>query len=148
MWRGNPHFGRITLGIDPDNNVSFSPVVEVVTAARTLTEADSGKTLSMQAAGGAAITLPALKAGLKFRFVVGLAFATTNWVVGTAGAAAIIEGPLIVNGAAVPASNEKQINFVATAEGLGDWAEVVCDGTQWLLSGVGGGAGSITVTAP
>ena len=118
-----------------------------ITAAKTLTNADSGKTCYLNAAAGAAITLPAPKAGLKFKFVTKLAFATTPWTIGTNGGADIIEGTVIVNGASVNGSNEDQIEFDESAESLGDWVELECDGTSWFLSGVGNAAGSIVLTA-
>ncbi|QCZ35015.1 hypothetical protein D8Z79_025805 (plasmid) [Escherichia fergusonii] len=121
--------------------------VETISAAQTLTEADSGKVLILNAAAGATITLPALGSGLRFKFVVGAAFATTNWVVDSA-EGDNINGILVVNGASVAASGEDQVDFVASAESIGDYIELVCDGSQWLLSGVGSAAGSITTTDP
>lgn len=121
--------------------------VETISAAQTLTEADSGKVLILNAAAGATITLPALGSGLRFKFVVGAAFATTNWVVDSA-EGDNINGILVVNGASVAASGEDQVDFVASSESIGDYIELVCDGSQWLLSGVGSAAGSITTTDP
>lgn len=120
---------------------------EVVAAAKTLTAADSGKTFLLQAATGAAITLPAPVAGLNYKFVVGLAFATTAWTVVTAAGANIIQGTVIVNGASVLGENEDTITFAHAAESVGDHASVVSDGTNWYVSGVGSAASSITLTA-
>ena len=121
--------------------------VEAVTGAITLTAEDSGKVLILKAAAGAQITLPAVatSSGLRFKFVVGLAFATTNWTV--LAASNIIEGSVIVNGAHVAGVNENTISFVASAESVGDFAELVCDGTNWYVNGSGVTAGSITLTA-
>lgn len=121
--------------------------VEAVTGAVTLTAEDSGKVLILKAAAGAQITLPAVatSAGLRFKFVVGLAFATTNWTV--LAASNVIEGSVIVAGAHVAGSNENTISFVASAESIGDFAELVCDGTNWYVNGSGVSAGSITLTA-
>ena len=57
--------------------------VEAVTGAITLTAEESGKVFILKAAAGAQITLPAVatSAGFRFKFVIGLAFATTNWTV-------------------------------------------------------------------
>ena len=126
--------------------------VEVLSAAQTLTAADSGKVFILDAAAGATITLPALAEGLKFKFVVGANFATSNWVIDSA------EGDNI-NGiisdmgstvAGVPAVGEDQINFVNSAESIGDWVELVCDysNSQWLVSGVCANNGGITATDP
>lgn len=119
--------------------------VETLAAAATLTAADSGKTYILSAAEGKTITLPALKSGVHFKFVVGAAFATSNWVVASA-EGSNVQGVLIVNGASVDAADEDQINFVATAETVGDHIELICDGTDWYVSGVGSQAGGITAT--
>jgi len=119
--------------------------VETLAAAQTLTAADSGKTYILSAAEGKTITLPALKSGVHFKFIIGAAFATSNWVVASA-EGSNVQGVLIVNGASVDAADEDQINFVATAETVGDHIEINCDGTDWYVSGVGSQAGGITAT--
>lgn len=121
--------------------------VEAVTGAVTLTAEDSGKVFILKAAAGAQITLPAVatSSGLRFKFVVGLAFATTNWTV--LAASNVIEGSVLVNGAHVAGVNENTISFVASAESVGDFAELDCDGTNWYVNGSGVTAGSITLTA-
>ena len=126
--------------------LSSADNVVTPTAATTLTKADSGKTIMLNAAAGFAITLPAPVAGLKFNFVVGAAFATTNFTVVSVGN--IIQGGADVNSTFVPAANENTISFVATAETIGDYVELVSDGTNYLANGVGAAAGSITFTAP
>jgi hypothetical protein len=127
--------------------VSLSSAENVVTptAATTLTHGDSGKTIMLNAAAGFAITLPTPKAGLKFKFVVGAAFATTNFTV--VATDTIIQGGADVNSTFVPASDENTISFVASAENLGDYVELTCDGTNYYANGVGTAAGSITFTA-
>ena len=122
-------------------------VVEAVTGATTLTAKDSGKVLILKAAAGAQITLPAVatSAGLRFKFIVGQLFATTDWTVKSA--TNVIEGSVLVNGAHVAGVDENTISFVASAEAIGDFAELVCDGTNWYVNGSGVAAGSITLTA-
>ncbi len=122
-------------------------VVEAVTGATTLTAEDSGKVLVLKASAGAQITLPAVatSAGLRFKFIVGLAFATTDWTVKALSNA--IEGSVLVNGAHVAGVDENTISFVASAESIGDFAELVCDGTNWYVNGSGVSAGAITLTA-
>ena len=121
--------------------------VEAVTGATTLTAEDSGKVLILKAAAGAQITLPAVatSAGLRFKFIVGLAFATTNWTVKAA--TNVIEGGIDVNSSNVPAVNENTISFVASAESVGDFIDLVCDGTNWYVSGNATTTGAITATA-
>ena len=121
--------------------------VEAVTGATTLTAEDSGKVLILKASAGAQITLPAVatSAGLRFKFIVGQLFATTDWTVKAA--TNVIEGSVLVNGAHVAGVDENTISFVASAEAIGDFAELVCDGTNWYVNGSGVAAGSITLTA-
>lgn len=116
------------------------------TEAVALTAAQSGTVVYLNAAAGFAITLPALAAGWRFRFITGAAFATTNFTIVSPGSANIIQGGAIVNSVLVPAANEDTISFVASAETLGDYIDVECDGTNIYVSGVGAAAGSITFT--
>jgi hypothetical protein len=121
--------------------------VEAVTGATTLTAEDSGKVFILKAAAGAQITLPAVatSAGFRFKFVVGQLFATTNWTV--LAASNVIDGSVLVNGAHVAGVDENTISFVASAESVGDFAELVCDGTHWYVNGSGVTTGAITLTA-
>lgn len=116
------------------------------TGAVTLDAADSGKTILLSAAAGFAISLPAVTAGLKYKFVTALAFATTDFTI--VSATNVIQGGAIVNSVFVPAVNENTVSFVATAETLGDYIEIESDGTNWYVNGTGAAAGSITFTAP
>lgn len=122
-------------------------LIEVAAEAITLTDEDSGKTFVLNAAAGVAITLPSVAlAGFKAKFVVGAAFATTDFTV--VSATNVIQGGAIVDSTFVPAANENTVSFVATAETLGDYIEIESDGTNFYASGVGAAAGSITFTAP
>lgn len=114
-----------------------------VSAATQLYHADSGTTYFLNAAAGKAITLPAVKNGVSFKFITAAAFATTAWTV--TGGAAVIQGSIIVNGAKVAGANETTITFAHAAETVGDHVELQCDGTNWFLSGVADAAGGITL---
>jgi hypothetical protein len=120
-------------------------LVQTVTGALALTAADSGKTLILNAAAGANITLPALSAGLKFKFIVGAAFATTSWTV-TSTAGDDLQGSVIVAGAVVDVDAADVITFVNTAENVGDFVEVFCDGTSWHTFGNALTVGGLTAT--
>lgn len=122
-------------------------VTEVLTGATTLTAEDSGKVFLLKASAGAQITLPAVATsnGFRFKFIVGQLFATTDWTVKAA--SNVIEGSVLVNGAHVAGVNENTISFVASAESVGDFAELVSDGSNWYVNGSGVSAGSITLTA-
>lgn len=128
-------------------NDGVGATIETLSAAKTLDISDSGKTFILSAAAGKAITLPdaCLKAGFKVKFIVGLGFATTAWTV--TAASKKIQGTVIVNGASVLGANEDIITFAHAAENVGDWAELVSDGTNFYVNGVGSAASSITLTA-
>lgn len=138
--------------VQGNSQVIKRPLVINVSDDLTLSKEHSGATLLLDAATGATITLPALDYDLKFKFVVGAAFATDNWVVASA------EGDNINGGiadmgttvAAVIASGEDQINFVASAETIGDWVEIWSDydNSQWIVNGVCFANGGITATDP
>lgn len=130
--------GNLVQGVDS---------VQTITGATTLTKDDSGKILFLNAAGGATVTLPAVRAGLRFKFVVAAAFATTNWVIASA-EGDNIDGSAEVAGAVVVAGAEDQVNLVATAESLGDRVELVSDGTQWFVNGIAALTGGMTFTDP
>lgn len=129
-------------------NDGAGSTVETLTAATTLTMADSGKTFFLNAAAGANVTLPAVatSAGFKGRFIVAAAFATTAWTI--TAATAKIQGGAIVNSVHVPAANESLITFAFGAETVGDWIDMECDGTNWYVNGVAAADGGITFTAP
>lgn len=122
--------------------------VKTVGAATTLTAKDYGKCIVLTTSGtdGAAVTLPAPSAGKWFTFVVGAAFATTNWTIVTKANATIINGNVLVAGAHVAGASEDTISFVASAESVGDWVHIWSDGTSWFVSGSGVTTGSITLT--
>lgn len=129
-----------------DSSDGSGAKIETLTVATTLTAADSGKVFILGAAIGAAITLPGVAmAGFKAKFITGLAFATTDWTI--VAATNVIQGSVIVNSTHVAGSNENTISFVASAESLGDWVEIVSDGTNWYVNGSGVTTGSITLTA-
>ena len=115
------------------------------TGTYTLVAGESGSEIFLNAAAGFTINLPEVAAGLKFRFTVGAAFATTPFVV-TAPTANSIFGGATVAGSDVPADAEDNINFVETAELPGDFVDVWSDGVKWFVNGRGTTAGSITFT--
>ena len=120
--------------------------VETLSAAATLTAEESGKLLILSAAAGAQVTLPAVatSAGFSYKFVVGATFATTAWTIKAA--TSKIQGGVIVNSVNVPGADENTITFSASAETVGDFVELNCDGTNWYVSGLGTSAGAITLT--
>jgi hypothetical protein len=126
--------------------VSPSAKVETVTAANVITASETGKTFFQALAGGFASTLPAPAAGLKYRFVVSVS-PTTAYTIVTNGSANIIKGGTIeIAGTASPyINNGDLITFVANTAVVGDWVELVSDGTSWFLSGMSSADGGITL---
>jgi hypothetical protein len=120
--------------------------VETLTSAATLTAEDSGKLFILNAAAGAQITLPAVAdaAGQNYRFVVGALFATTAWTIKAA--TNKIQGGVIVNSTLVSGADENTITFSASADTIGDFVQLHCDGSNWYVFGMGTAAGAITLT--
>ena len=121
--------------------------VGTISADTTLTAANSGTWYKLDNSTGKTVTLPALQSGLNFKFIVADSFATDNFIIDSA-EGDNISGVLVVNGASVVAADEDQINFVASAETVGDFIDIWSDGSAWFVSGIGSGAGSITATDP
>lgn len=123
--------------------------VATISAAKTVKSDETGTTFLLDAAVGYAITLPALAAGLNFKFVVASAFDTSDWVISSA-EGDNINGILVVNGASVPAAGEDNITFELAAESVGDMVEFVADpdNSQWLVWGIANAASSATANDP
>jgi hypothetical protein len=119
-------------------------LIETITGAQTLTAEDSGKTFILSAAAGAAVSLPAVTSakGFKAKFIIGSAFATTAWTV--VATTAVINGGVDVNSTYVACANKATINFSASAETIGDFVELECNGVNWFINGVGALIGAIT----
>ena len=71
-------------------------------------------------------------------------FATTAWTIKAA--SNVIQGGVIVNSVNVPGADENTITFSASADTVGDFVELNCDGTNWYVSGLGTSASAITLT--
>tara|TARA_R110002153_G_scaffold2978_1_gene14057 strand:+ start:3531 stop:3929 length:399 start_codon:yes stop_codon:yes gene_type:complete len=114
-----------------------------VTAAKVLTLADSGNTFVLKAAGGAAITLPAVAEGFKIKVITGQLFSdAVSWTIVCP--SAIGQGGAIVNSTFVAASDETTITVAHGAESIGDYLEIESDGASYFISGVGAAAGAYT----
>lgn len=102
-------------------------VPEVIVAAKTLTEADNGKTFIANLAGAALVaTLPPVKDDLRFGLIV-LLLPTSG-----AGTAFSPNAADSINGGTV---NKDLINTAAT-DAIGDFVELVGDeanGTWWVV---------------
>ena len=107
--------------------------IETLTAARVVVNADSGTTFICSGGAGKAITLPAVAdvtAGWNCRFIVGQAFATTDWII-TATAAIMVGGVNELTDSVGPSTIAgTTINIELGAETIGDYIDFVCDGTK------------------
>ena len=119
---------------------------EVVTTTNVITAAESGKTFILNSATAFVSTLPAVAAGLRYKFYIGATIVTggNHTIVPTDDNT--IYGQCIVNGAAVAASAEGSINLIADNTLPGDWLDVFCDGTNWYVGGQFVTASSLTFT--
>ena len=120
--------------------------VETLTAAKTVSAAETGTKFILNLAGGIAVTLPAPAEGLNYEFVVGALEPTSSHTISTYGSANIIEGQIAsAAGAAVTtAADSDVITFVANEAIHGDYVKIFSDGTNWYVSGLCDVAAGIT----
>jgi len=112
-----------------------------ITAAKTVTIEESGTTFNLNAAAGAAVTLPVLSSltrGCYYHFFIGQATGTTDWVITST--TAKMNGSLLEAGLVVLCANGTTINIEIATDVIGDWVSVYSDGTNWIVDGVASGA--------
>jgi hypothetical protein len=120
--------------VQSDNGFIGPAAVSTATAASTLTAADSGKTIFLDAASEFATTLPLPAAGLRFTFIVKTAPVGTAYTVVTNGGANIIKGQQYnaAGAAGDTGTADDTITFVASSSVAGDRVELISDGTSWF----------------
>lgn len=119
-----------------------------LTAAKTITAAESGTTFFLNLAGGFTVTLPTPAIGLHYRFIVGIA-PTTAYVISSATNDNIAGSVLSSSGAAEDteaAATADVINFVANTAKIGDRIEIESDDTNWYAYAICSAAGGVTFT--
>ena len=119
----------------------LADITGTIAVATTLTQSDSGKVLYLKATTGKAVTLPAPVNGFKVKIVTAQTFITTAWTIVSTGTN--IRGGAIVNSVFVPSAGTTTITLSASAETIGDFIELVSDGTSYFVSGTGASASSI-----
>jgi len=120
--------------------------VETITASKTITDAESGELYFIGDVGASIdITLPALKAGAYFKFIISENFDNNSSVVDilTAGAAGTIQG--MVQIAELDGTGPSYVIDAGSATKLtvdgnpdvnkGSYLEVECDGSSWWVTG-------------
>ena len=121
---------------------------EVVTGTNVILGSESGKTFYLNAIGGFTSTLPAVAAGLRFRFIIKTA-PTTAYIITTNGGDNVLYGMMLERAgtAGVAGAARDTFNFVANQAIIGDWVEFWCDGTNWYYHGMVDVAAGNTVAA-
>ena len=124
-------------------------IVNLDTAYQML-DSDSGSVFMLNAAEGAAVTLPTVantSKGWNAKFIVAQAFATTDWTI--VASAAVIKGGVneleTDTGDDGPSSTgATNMHLELAAETIGDYYELVFDGTSYWLSGQTVADGALT----
>ena len=119
--------------------------IQSVTESITLTAEDNGKTFILGDATPGTITLPAVTlAGFSIKVICGFAITSDGVLASAEGGN--LEGALMVASTVVTVAAAGQLNFVDTAENIGDWVTVVSDGTYWYADGRALTTGALTAT--
>lgn len=129
-------------------NITGAVAYTELTAASTLTAAQSGTVFFLNATSEFATTLPAPVAGLTYTFIVKTAPSGASYTVVTDSSANIIKGQA-VNAAGVAGDTgtaDDTISFVDGQAVAGDTVTVISDGTSWFAYGQCAVAAGITFT--
>ncbi len=124
----------------------------ILTAATTLGQIDSGKTLFLNSATEFAVTLPKPKAGLSFNFIVKAAPSGASYTIVTNGAASLMYGQVYTSDVNAEADADYNIIAASTitfADGVavvGDRCELISDGTYWYVRAFVSAYNALTIT--
>jgi len=129
-------------------NVTGTVANTELTAASTLTAAQSGTTFFLNSATEFATTLPAPAAGVEFTFIVKAAPSGASYTIVTASSANIIKGQAYpASGAAGDTGTaDDTISFVDAQAVAGDMVTVISDGTSWFAKAYCAVAAGVTFT--
>ena len=138
--------GNVTGNVT--GNITGATATTELTAASTLTAAQSGRTFFLNAATEFATTLPTPAAGLRYTFIVKTAPSGASYTVVTASSANIIKGQAYpASGAAGDTGTaDDTISFVDAQAVAGDRVELYCDGTSWFAYAYCAVAAGVTFT--
>ncbi len=118
---------------------------KAISADTTLTPSESGKVILLDAIGEV-ITLPAVEAGLNYKFICTVTAVTTDWTI--VAATNVIFGSAQVAGAVIAADAENTITLVVAKFLPGDWVTLESDGTNWYVEASVVTTVGLTFTAP
>jgi len=144
--------GNVTVTGNVSSGGTVGGKVPVVTlaATRQVLASESGTTFFLAHATEFVTTLPPVAAGLNYRFVCKLAPAGANYTIVTPGLANLLIGHVVCiadgNGTTSATAGDT-ISFVGSSAVVGDYVDLVCDGTSWYVSGIAAVAAGITLTA-
>lgn len=132
------------------NDALGTSAYERLITTRVLTAADSGKTFGLALANGFTVTLPALAAGLSFKFLIEIAPTTAYIIASTEGDNISLTGgaadgaAIVVNSAGFSAD---QVNLVANKALIGDIVDVYAVGTAgWAAVAIVGDNEGVTIS--
>ena len=130
---------------------NFMVKPRTLTAVTTLSEADSGKTIFLNSTSEFAVTLPKVKAGLNFEFIVKAAPSGASYTI-VANAQNLIFGQIYTsdNNSATDADFNiiaaQTITFADGVAVVGDSMKLISDGTNWYVKGFCSVYNGITIT--
>lgn len=111
-----------------------------LTTTHAVTEEENGMHFILNTVTAFVTTLPLPQVGLEYFFHIGATEPTTSHTIVTNGSANIIAGNLssadLASADMVIAADADVITFVASKALHGDYAHVICDGTNWYLDGM------------
>ena len=111
-------------------------------SSHTLDMGDSGKVYMLYSTVARTITLPAVAAGLKFKFIA--TDTTADSSIATSEGTALLKGGAECGDAYLDLAGTTII--VEAAGDIGDHLDFICDGTYWYVSGHGTHDASFSVT--
>ena len=131
---------------------NFMVKPRTLTAVTTLGEVDSGKTIFLNSTTEFAVTLPKVKEGLNFTFIVKGAPSGASYTIVTAESEPLFYGQIFTSD--INSETDADFNIVGAetltfADGVavkGDRIEMISDGTSWYLKGFCTAYNAITIT--
>ncbi len=132
--------------------VQTNQPINLPNANLAISAADTGKTMLFTTLTGArTYTLPALAAGLHYRFInmAPAALGASAIIMGSGGPGNALLNGVLLKGGVVPAVvvGRSAVNFITAQSVKGDFLDCHCDGVQWSVFGSGRTTGAFTVTA-
>jgi hypothetical protein len=129
-----------------DGQLTYVNNILAISAAKTLTAAQSGCVISLTSAGtNYIVTLPptASSAGINYKFVLTVTAGTNTVQIATNAAETTMQGIIFGNATKVACVSKATITYGTTSL-IGDAVDMVCDGTGWNVRAWSQIAGAFT----